>query len=123
MSEGTRSRRKAHQKTVTLANLGELAGGQTQAIVDAALRAAVRDTEDRGADGQPRKVTIEVTLKKVGRDGSGVTVGVKAMPKLPPYATDPTFAELGVGDRGQPELNFSPVAPENPDQPPLPDAD
>ena len=115
-----RTGRKPHQKTLTLATVAELAGGQAEAIVNAALRAAVRDTEDRGADGKPRKVTIELELKKIGRDGTGVAVFVRAKTTLPPYATDPTIGDLGSGDRGQAELNFSPVAPDHPDQPQLP---
>lgn len=108
---------KAHQRTLTLATVGQLAGGQAEGIVNAALRAALRDTEDRGADKKPRKVTIEIELKKLGES---VSATAKAKTTLPPYVTDPTFGDLTVNDRGQPEMQFSPVAPDNPDQPGLP---
>jgi hypothetical protein len=113
------AKRKPHQEALTLETLGDLAGGQARAVVNAALRAAVRDLEDRGGDEKPRKVTIEVVIEKVSRDGSGVLAKVKAKTGVPPYETDPTFGDLQTGERGQPEMAFSPSAPENPDQPPL----
>lgn len=108
---------KPHQKTLTLANVGKLAGGQAEATINAALRAALRDTEDRGADKKGRKVTIEIELKKLGEDNVSATV--KAKCSVPPYVTDPTFGELRVGEAGQPEMAFSPADPDNPDQPAL----
>jgi hypothetical protein len=119
MSE-RRTRPKAHQRTLTLATVGQLAGGQAEAIINAALRAALRDTEDRGADKKPRKVTIELELRKLG---DSVSATAKAKTSLPPYLTDPTIGELTMDDRGQPEMQFSPVAPENPDQPAVPGMD
>jgi len=109
---------KPHQRSLTLGTLGQLAGGQAEATINAALRAALRDTEDRGADKKPRKVTIEVEFKKLGEDNVSATV--KAKTTVPPYLTDPTFAELRVGDAGQPEMVFSPHDPDNPDQAAIP---
>lgn len=43
-------KQKAHQRTLTLETIGELAGGQAKATINAALRSALRDIEDRGAD-------------------------------------------------------------------------
>ncbi len=110
--------KQPHQQTLTLSTIGELAGGQAQATVDAALRAALRDTEDRGGDKKPRKVTIEIELRKVGDETISATV--KAKTSVPPYVTDPTFGEIQTGDRGQPEMAFSPSSPSNPNQPNLP---
>lgn len=106
---------KAHQVNLSLATLGELAGGQAAAVVDAALRSALRDTEDRGSDKKSRTVTITVVMGKIGTDKVGV--GLKAKTSLPPYVTDDTIGDLSVNDRGNPECAFSPVSAENPDQP------
>lgn len=110
--------KKPHQQTLTLATIGQLAGGQAEATVNAALRAALRDTEDRGADKKARKVTIEVELAKVGENTICATL--KAKTTVPPYQTDPTFGEITTGERGAPEMAFSPSSPSNPNQPPLP---
>lgn len=109
--------RKPHQAALELGTLGELSAGQSAAIIDAALRAAIRDTEDRGADKKPRKVTIEVTFKKTGPDH--VSVDVTAKTSLPKYATDATVAEL-VMDGSKPQVLFSPASETNPDQPAIP---
>lgn len=112
---------KDHQRTLTLGTIGQLAAGQAEATINAALRAALRDTEDRGADKKPRKITIEIELRKLGEDNVSATV--KAKTTVPPYQTDPTIGELRLNDRGQPEMGFSPAAPDNPDQPALPNAE
>lgn len=109
--------RRRHQQTLTLATLGELAGGEAEAVVNAALRAALRDTEDRGEDKKARKVTIVVELKKVG-DGH-VSATLQAKTTLPNYQTNTTIGELKPDERGHPVMNFGPHAPLNPDQPPL----
>lgn len=109
--------RKPHQAALDLGTLGDLSAGQSAAIIDAALRAAIRDTEDRGADKKPRKVVIEIELKKTGPDH--VSVNVTAKTSLPKYATDPTVGEL-VMDGNKPRVMFSPAAADNPDQPAIP---
>ena len=112
---------KAHQRSLTLATIGDLAGGQAEATINAALRAALRDTEDRGGDRKPRKVTIEIELRKLGEDNVSATVRAKTA--VPPYQTDPTIGELRLTERGQPEMAFSPQSADNPDQPGLPMGD
>jgi hypothetical protein len=102
---------------LTLATIGDLSRGQAEAIINAALRTALSDTEDRGADKKARKVTIEVEMKKIGNDG--ISVSVKATPKLPNYATDATVGEIILGEKGQAEMTFSPAVSERSDQPPL----
>jgi hypothetical protein len=111
------TKKKSHQRSLTLDSLGELAAGQAKATINAALRAAIRDTEDRGSDKKPRKVTIEIEFKKAS--GDHVSATVKARTTVPPYVTDPTVAELVV-DGANTQLLFSPSAPDNPDQPGLP---
>lgn len=109
---------KAHQVNLSLETLGDLAGGQAAAVVNAALRSALRDTEDRGSDKKTRKVTIEVVMGKIGTDKVGV--GLKAKTSLPPYVTDDTIGDLGLDVRGNPECAFSPVSGSNPDQDAIP---
>lgn len=112
---------KDHQRSLTLANLGALSGGQAAGTINAALRAALRDVEDRGGDKKPRKVTIEVELRKLGDDNVSATVRAKST--LPPYQTDPTFGELRINDNGQAEMKFSPADADNPEQPAIPGAE
>lgn len=109
-----KTRQKAHQVNLTLESLGQLAGGQAEAVVNAALKSVLRDTEDRGDDKKVRKVTIVVEMKKVGKDS--IAVALQAKPSVPTYQTDNTVADLFLNERGQPEAAFSPVAPNNPDQ-------
>ncbi len=106
------------KQSLTLDTLGQLAAGQAETIINAALRTALRDTEDRGADKKPRKVTIEVVLEKLGEDNISSTV--KAKVTTPPYQTEPTIGELTPGARGNPEMMFQPASPNNPSQPELP---
>jgi hypothetical protein len=113
--------KQPHQQTLTLATIGDLAAGQARATIDAALRAALRDTEDRGGDKKARKVVIEIELKKLSDEAVSATV--KAKPVIPSYVTDPTIGELQIGDRGQPEMAFAPSAPHNPAQPNLPETE
>jgi hypothetical protein len=110
--------KQPHQATLTLDTLGQLAAGQAEATINAALRAALRDTEDRGADKKARKVVIEIVLEKLSPDVVKATVRAKSV--LPPYVTDPTIGELQPGERGQPEMAFAPAAPSNPHQANLP---
>lgn len=92
---------------LTLATLGELNNGAAEAIVNAALAAAVRDTDDRGGDDKPRKVTITVTLTKISE--SDVAVEVDAKATVPAYRTDRTIGRLGYADKGVSVL-FQPAA-------------
>lgn len=107
-----------HQEIVSIDTLGDLSDGQARATVNAAINAAIRDVEDRGADGKPRKVTVEVEFRRVG-SGDRIDVVVKAKPTLPPYVTDPTVSAVKIDDRGKVTLAFSPADGDNPDQPPI----
>ena len=98
---------------LNLASLGDLSAGQSRAVIDAAIRAAVRDTEDRGSDKKKRKVTIELELGKVGES---VTATVRAKTTLPPYQTEPTVGALTPDGKGGFGVEFNPNAPGNPDQ-------
>jgi len=87
-------------------------------IINAALSAAIRDVEDRGDDGKPRKVVIEVIFEKL--DGSStVTANVAAKFTAPPYKTKPTVGNLEL-DGNQWAMSFNPNNAKNPDQKTIP---
>lgn len=111
MSE-TKTRGPKRQK-LDLSSIGQLANGLSEGVINAALRAALRDTEDRGSDKKPRKVTIEIEFKKL--NDASITASVKARPTLPPYLTEPTIAHLIV-DGEKVSAEFNPNSASNPDQ-------
>ena len=106
--------------SLTLASLGGLASGQAEGIINAALRAAIRDTEDRGSDKKKRKVTIEVEFAKLGDEN--VTTSVRAKTTLPPYQTSDTVGNLKV-DGERVSVEFNPNSPDNPEQRTMADSD
>ena len=77
---------------LTLDSLGDLSSGQAGVAINAALAAAIRDTEDRGSDKKARKVVIEIELKKLGDEN--VTATVRAKTTIPPYQTEQTVGNL-----------------------------
>lgn len=104
--------------------IGNLDEGRAEAMVNAALRVAAADMEDRGHDGLPRKVKIEVTMQKDGANVVLTTVAVKA--DLPPYRSDKTACKLGQRQTRQgpvATLLFQEFNSENPDQGTLPAMD
>lgn len=108
----------SHQEALSLETLGQLAAGQAQATVNAAISAAIRDTEDRGSDNKPRKIIIEIVLLKLSDDA--ISAAVKAKTTVPPYVTAATIGELKPDERGRASMVFAPAAPHNPNQPNLP---
>ncbi len=109
-------------KTVlSLENLGELDGGRAAGIINAALKQAVADLDDRGDDLKARKVTIVVEMEKSENSGH-VFATVKAKTSLPEYKTGGTLAEFKQLPRGGGvALLFQPLSPHDPDQEPLPE--
>lgn len=108
------------QKPLSLATLGDLDSGTAAVIIDCALAEAIRDVEDRGADGKARKVTIEVTLMR--RSDGLIETDVGAQAKLPPRRTNSTVGKPVV--RGhKTELLFQQWAPDQPDQSTIPGMD
>lgn len=100
--------------TLNLASLGDLDGGAAGAVINAALDKAIADLDDRGSDGQPRKVMIEVALKELNNKQIDASVQVKT--SIPAYRTNSTFADIGrKGDK--PAVFFQELNPERPDQP------
>jgi hypothetical protein len=103
---------------LTLETLGDLNSGMAGAVIDAALKEAVRDTDDRGGDKKPRKVQITVTMLKIGDESVAVDVDAKCV--LPAYHTESTVAKLSYAGPGAPGLLFQSENHARPDQAPLP---
>lgn len=105
---------------LSIQNLGEVDGGRAGGIIDAAIKAAVADLDDRGKDGLPRKVTITLSMKQ-SDESNLIFTSVKAKATLPEYATSSTVAEFKQLPHGEGlALAFQPLSPHDPDQEPLP---
>lgn len=96
--------------------IGMLDGGAVGMMIDAELRNALIDLDDRGDDGKPRKVVVTVTLTK-DRNVTDVLVDAKAT--LPPRKSNRTVASLEASGR-MTSAFFSPDSPGNPKQQTLP---
>lgn len=108
------------RQTLSCDTLGDLHHGFARSIIDAALAAAIRDLEDRGAeDEKPRKVVITVSLLKIGEDGVAATV--EAAAKVPAYRIPATVADMRPGAKG-PSVEFRSDSPGNPSQQTIDDA-
>lgn len=109
-----------HRLKLTIETLQDLAEGQAGAVINAALKSAIVDTEDRGLeDGKPRKVTIEVCFEKISH--SEVKTTIKAKTTIPPYQTMPTIGRLEFDNANREVvMQFSPHAANNPNQDSLP---
>lgn len=77
---------------VTCDTLGQLDGGAARAIIDAAIRDAIRDLDDRGEDDKPRKVEIVLTLTR--REDAGVECTVEAAARVPRRRTASVVGRL-----------------------------
>jgi hypothetical protein len=109
--------RPADEAKLNLTTIRDLSNGQAEAVINAALQAALRDVEDRGGDKKSRKVTVEIELKKLGDDVVSATV--KAKTSLPPYVTEPTFGALHVDGKAV-DMKFNPNNADNHEQQTLP---
>lgn len=101
------------QEPVNARSLADLANGAAEAIINAAIKQAVMDMDDRAhEDGKPRMVMIQLTFQK---DEDQVFVYVDAQAKMPPRRTPRTIAEVHVLDNG-PTLQFQTMDAGNPRQ-------
>ena len=109
-------------QTLTTDTIGELHHGFARSIIDAALESAYRDTEDRGGDGKPRKVVIEISLEKI--DDGTVCIGLEAIAKLPKYQIPDTVAQIQAPTKkgAAPQFAFRSDSPERPVQQTIDDA-
>lgn len=103
------------QKQLCLDNLGELDDGRAALIIDAAIREALADLDDRGDDEKPRKVKIELTLQIPDRSSGLVEATVDASAVIPKRRTATTYGRVAVENRFA-RLVFQTGAPDNPDQ-------
>jgi hypothetical protein len=94
--------------------LGDLDGGAARAIVNAALRDAVNDLEDRAhQDKKPRKVVITLTFSHL--ENGLVDTRVEASVKAPARRTAPTIGEYK-RDGSNMRVQFHPLNTDDPRQ-------
>lgn len=102
------------QLPVTAETLGMLDGGAAKAIIDAAIREALFDLDDRGfQDGKPRRVEIILTFDLL--DNGQVGTRVEAIAKAPRRRTAATIGAFRRENEGV-RLVFAQGAPEDPHQ-------
>lgn len=99
------------KKILETENLGDISEGYVGAAVDASLRKIYEDITDRGADGLPRSLKLELKFKLVGKDQIEITSTIDA--KLPAHKPVRTIAKLNAPAGG---FSFSPETAHNPDQ-------
>lgn len=94
--------------------LGDLDNGRARAIIDAAIREAIGDLEDRAEyDEKPRDVIIKIRFEL--RKNKEVDVTVDAVAKMPPRKTAMTSGQI-VDREGRAGVRFSALAPDDPMQ-------
>ena len=94
-------------------SIGDLDGGMARGAIDREIARAVADLDDRAAeDGQKRVVAINIELTH--KDGM-LVARCLCQAKLPPYRTGGTVAKMNQL-RGEAQLQFQSLAPDNPDQ-------
>lgn len=94
--------------------LGDLDDGAARAIIDAAIRDAINDLEDRGAqDQKPRKVNIVLTFNLL--DNGLVDCRAEAIAKVPNRKTASTIGEMRKDGRNH-VVRFRKFSPTDPHQ-------
>ncbi len=101
------------QQTLSLATIGDLDNGTARAIIDKAIAEAVADIDDRGDDGKPRKIKIEIELKQM--DNGQVESAVQASAVVPARRTASTFAKVRK-NKDKAQLLFQDLASDDPNQ-------
>lgn len=99
------------KKILETENLGDISEGYVGAAIDANLRKIYEDITDRGTDGLPRSLKLELKFKLVGKDQIEITSKIDA--KLPAHKPVRTIAKLNAPAGG---FSFSPETAHNPDQ-------
>lgn len=99
---------------VNARSIPDLADGQAEAIINAAIKQAVTDLDDRGhEDKKARQVQILLTFD-IGDTGD-VFVVCEAAPKMPARRTKATSSKLYILENG-PSLQFNTIASNEPTQ-------
>ena len=97
---------------LTCSNIGALDDGAAAHVINAALREAIADLEDRGEDGKARQVCIILEMTK---DQGLIIAHVQAGAKIPKRRTGNTSGKI-VLDGKQAAFQFSELAPDDPTQ-------
>lgn len=100
--------------SLSLATLGDLSDGRARLVIDHAISRAMKDLEDRGDDGKPRKVVVTLEMVKEP-NSSAVTMDVTAEFRSPAYRTPATVGNLPIS-AGEPSLFFQSENATRPDQ-------
>lgn len=87
-----------------------LSDGFTGRILDSAFAEVCKDLEQRGHDGQPRKIDLSMSFKK--KDGA-IIIEPQVKTTLPPQRPPVTVAKYSDHAGG---ILFNPDVPANPDQ-------
>lgn len=96
-------------------NIGELANGTARGTIDACIRHALGDLDDRGEDGKAREVIVKLAFQKA--DSGLITATVGAETKIPAYRTAGTAGRLRAQDRNNPAcMLFQTADMTDPDQ-------
>lgn len=101
------------QVPVSARSLPDMDRGAAGLMIDAAIREAVRDVEDRGDDFQPRKVNIILTFKML--DNGAVACHIEAEAKVPKRRTAATVGVVR-SNNDNPKLIFQTQDPDDPTQ-------
>ncbi len=98
--------------------LGEIDNGFLGLCIDSAIKKAAADLDDRGSDGKPRVVVIEIAMTRVGEDDEKIESRVNL--KLPPQVLKAALAQNRGDGRGR-GMAFRALNPERYDQPTIMD--
>lgn len=101
------------QAELDLESLGELDSGNAKLIINAALREAVADLDDRGRDGKERQAVITVRMRQ--SDAGLAVVHVEAHAKVPARRTGGTIGMLA-HQNGRSRVHFQKFDPRDPAQ-------
>lgn len=102
------------QQTLALNTIGALDGGHAGEAINTCIREALRDLDDRGKDGKPRKV--QITLEFVKNPKEQVEIAVETHWSGPKLRTYPTIANVRQDGKGYVKLLFQEHDPSDPDQ-------
>lgn len=103
-------------KNLTAASIGDLDNGAAALAIDREIAAAIADMDDRGEDGKPRVVTIQIAMCMRDNGEADVVVDVSAkLPKLRTFSTTCNLKRSGGGV----DLAFQERNSSNPNQPTL----
>lgn len=102
------------QKSLCLESLGDLDNGAAGLIIDAAIRSALSDLDDRGGDGIARKVEICLSVQCL--DNGLIEAHVEAACRVPKRRTNSTIGRIKRDATQRTRLLFQDGDADDPDQ-------